>query len=213
MTAPHEIHQTATTIPVEQVSMEKGASSHRESALLYNQRNATAQNNLNNAHGGGKTRRHSRISSRKGKRSRSRKNYRGGVHTVPSFTSLGPQVASDSMSSTGASIQGNGTLLQSNADSKCDVCAGNSSANICTTPECNIQAGGKRISRRNQNRRDNQGSKSRSRRSNSRSSKSRSSKSRSRRSITGGNCSWGCMSGGKRKPRKTRRSKRKAHKK
>ena len=48
MTAPHEIHQKSSAIPVEQVSMEPGASSHRESALLYNQRNASAQNQLNN---------------------------------------------------------------------------------------------------------------------------------------------------------------------
>ena len=49
MSAPHEIHQKSSAIPVEQVSMEPGASSHRESALLYNQLNADAQNQLNNA--------------------------------------------------------------------------------------------------------------------------------------------------------------------
>ena len=178
MTAPHEIHQKSSAIPVEQVSMEPGASSHRESALLYNQRNAAAQNQLNNAHGGGKTR-GKRGRGRRG--TRSRKNYIGGVHTVPSFTTPGPQVASNSMSSTGASVQGNSTLLQSNADAKCDVCAGNSDANICNTPECNSQVGGKISSKKNHKR---TGS----------------------RNKIGGNCSWGCMSGGKKKTKRSKKA-------
>ena len=86
------------------------------------------------------------------------------------------------MSSTGASVQGNSTVLQSNADAKCDVCAGNSDANICNTPECNSQVGGKRSSKKIHKR---TGS----------------------RNKIGGNCSWGCMSGGKKKTKRSKKAK------
>ena len=112
-----------------------------------------------------------------GKRGRNKK-YRGGAQTVPTFSSTGPGSGTGGQSANGASASANMSLSQSSANSACDTCYGaNSNSAICQGPQCNPGA-----------------------------------------MTGGGSCSgagglipngqpWGCLSGGKRKSKKSRKSK------
>ena len=167
--------------PVKSAPLYQGASSHRESSMMFTQANASKQNDMNKTLSGGK--RKPRKLHRKSNR---RKNYKGGNGTmiVPSFYEPGPAVSSGSQSATGGSITANIASTQGVANAACDKCIGPeaSTSAICQGPECNPnheQSGGK---------------------------------------MKGGSCTgagglipngqtWGCLSGGAKKSKKSRKSK------
>ena len=126
MVLPHEQSATSGVTPVESAPLTPGASSQKQSAMMYREQANQSQNSMNKT--GGKKRRY------KGK---------GGSSTVvPSFPQSGPPTGSSSQSATGNSVSSNLTGTQSNADKACDKCFGDNVQPICNTPQCNPQAGG-----------------------------------------------------------------------
>ena len=129
---PNPNESNSGVIPLENAPLYPGASSPRESALMYREHQINEQNNLNKM--GGK-----RTQKRKTK---SRKTHKGGAITVPSFTTVGPQVSAGNQNPNGASQFANTNLLQSNENGVCDKCFDPTSSPICDTPQCNAQVGG-----------------------------------------------------------------------
>ena len=119
---PHENTSTESTSvkPVETQPLYPGASSQRESSLMYTQANANNQNNLNKSHGGYKK----------------KKKHRGGssgTMVVPSFDPPGQPVSGTNQQPTAQSVAGNTTSTQGAANAKYDVCATDPSNSVCTT--------------------------------------------------------------------------------
>ena len=113
---PHETANTGVTA-VETQPMYPGASSQRESALMYAADKNQQQNQLNKSHGGYK------------------KKYGGssGKIVVPSFDPPGQPVSGPNQQPTAQSVAGNTTATQGNANAKYDVCATDPSNSVCTT--------------------------------------------------------------------------------
>tara|TARA_Y100000389_G_scaffold195391_1_gene226754 strand:- start:57 stop:686 length:630 start_codon:yes stop_codon:yes gene_type:complete len=176
MSLPHEQSANSGVTPVQSAPLQDGASSQRQSAVLYRQNQVAKQSSMNTSLSGGK---------------KKKRRYRGGSGNavVPSFNPPGPSVSP--VDATSNSKQSNFTSLQAGADASCDKCIGDASNTpTCQSAACNPQAGGKRLQK-------------------------------------GGSCgscgiqmggsgcgngglipngqTWGCMSGGKRRYRKSRK--------
>jgi len=176
MSLPHEQSANSGVTPVQSAPLQTGASSQRQSALMYRQDQVSKQTSMNNSLSGGK---------------RKKRRYRGGSGTavVPSFNPPGPSVSP--VDATTNSQQTNANSLATQAQGACDKCIGDASNTpTCQSAACNPQAGGKRLQK-------------------------------------GGSCgscgiqmggsgcgngglipngqTWGCMSGGKRRYRKSRK--------
>ena len=168
MSLPHEQSGSYGVKPVETAPYYNGASSPRESAIIYRNEQSQNQSSMNKTYGGKKYR---------------RRKYKGGSDNndglvIPSFTTSGPQVSAGSQTATGSSIAANTTATQGLSYSVCDSCIGEASnSELCQGPQCNPNA------------------------------------------QTGGSCSscnnsglipigktWGCMSGGKRKTKKSKKT-------
>jgi len=113
---PHETADTGVTA-VETQPMYPGASSQRESALMYAANKNQQQTELNRSHGGYK------------------KKYGGssGTIVVPSFDPPGQPVSGSNQQPTAQSVAGNTTSTQGSANAKYDVCATDPSNSVCTT--------------------------------------------------------------------------------
>ena len=128
-------------VPVTKAPLQPGASSERQSALLYRQDEVAKQNNMNKSLSGGKRRKSRK--ARKSRKSRKSRKHRGGkwfiTAVVPSFSSPGPVVSPVIMLLVN-SMQTNTTLTQSGANGACDKCIGDASNTpICQGPACNPQ--------------------------------------------------------------------------
>ena len=131
MSLPHQQSADSGVTPVQSSPLHDGASSQRQSAVLYRQNQVAKQTSMNNSLSGGK---------------RKKRRYRGGSGTVvvPSFNSPGPTVSP--VDATTNSQQSNSTSLQVGADASCDKCIGDASNTpTCQSAACNSQAGGKRL--------------------------------------------------------------------
>ena len=176
MSLPHEQSANSGVTPVQSAPLQDGASSQRQSAVLYRQNQVAKQSSMNTSLSGGK---------------KKKRRYRGGSGNavVPSFNPPGPSVSP--VDATTNSQQSNSTSLTVQAQNACDKCIGDASNTpTCQSATCNPQAGGKRLQK-------------------------------------GGSCgscgiqmggsgcgngglipngqTWGCMSGGKRRYRKSRK--------
>jgi hypothetical protein len=144
MSHPHHLSDLTEVQPVMSSPLHDGASSQRESALMYRQEVQVNQNNMNNSIGGGKKSKYRNFNykKRKPKQFGGNGTLRSDV-TVPSFSSTGPSTGGDS--ATANSMNANSSLLQSGANSVCDHCIGdNSNTPTCQGPQCNpnYQTGG-----------------------------------------------------------------------
>ena len=141
MSLPHEQSAKSGVIPVQTAPFTTGASSQRDSSIMYRQDQVAKQQAMNKQYSGGK-----RGRPRKSRKSRKSKRHRGGSSTgivVPSFSTPGPPVAAGNQSATGTSMSTNSTNLQGTADSSCDKCIGDASQTPhCQSGACNPQAGG-----------------------------------------------------------------------
>jgi hypothetical protein len=116
---------TSSVIPLESAPFPPGASSPQQAALITGQQASARQNEMN------------KMGGKRGYK----KKYRGGAQTVPTFSSTGPTIGSESQSANGASVSSNTSLSQGSANGVCDTCYGaNSSSAICQGPQCNPSA-------------------------------------------------------------------------
>jgi len=131
MSLPHQQSEESDVTPFQSSPLPEGATSQRDGAIVYRQNQVAKQNSMNNSLSGGK---------------KKKRRYRGGSGTVivPSFTSPGPSASP--VDATSNSKQSNFTSLQAGADASCDKCIGDvSNTPTCQSPACNPQAGGKRL--------------------------------------------------------------------
>lgn len=135
MSLPHEQSAKSGVTPVQTAPMQPGASSQRDSSIMYRQDQVAKQQSMNKQYSGGK-----RGRPRKSKR------HRGGSSNsivVPSFSTPGPPVSGGNQSSTGTSMSTTSAALQGSADGSCDKCIGDASQTPhCQSGACNPQAGG-----------------------------------------------------------------------
>jgi hypothetical protein len=141
MSLPHEQSAKSGVTPVQTAPLQPGASSQRDSSIMYRQDQVAKQQSMNKQYSGGK-----RGRSKKSKKYRKSKRHRGGSSTgivVPSFSTPGPPVSAGNQSATGTSMSTNSTDLQGKADGSCDKCIGDASQTPhCQSGACNPQAGG-----------------------------------------------------------------------
>jgi len=131
MSLPHEQSADSGVTPVQSAPLQDGASSQRQSAVLYRQNQVAKQSSMNTSLSGGK---------------KKKRRYRGGSGTavVPSFNPPGPSVSP--VDATTNSQQSNSTSLTVQAEGACDKCIGDASNTpTCQSAACNPQAGGKRL--------------------------------------------------------------------
>ena len=103
MSLPHEQSAKSGVTPVETAPLQPGASSHRESSIMYRQEQVAKQQSMNKQYSGGKRRRCKMCKKtkkckkcRKSRKSRKSRKHRGGSSdgvVVPSFSTPGPAVS------------------------------------------------------------------------------------------------------------------------